>query len=65
MLVRKWLLEKLEKKDKNFSNGRLVRNLFDEVITNQAIRLSNQTEISKQDLVMLTERDIPDRGSCS
>ena len=65
MLVREWLLEKLEKKDKNFSNGRLVRNLFDEVITNQAIRLSNQTEISKQDLVMLTERDIPDRGSCS
>ena len=65
MLVREWLLKKLEKKDENFSNGRLVRNLFDEVITNQAIRLSNQTKISKQDLVMLTKEDIPDKKSCS
>lgn len=59
ILVKQWLLDKLNNKDDNFANGRLVRNLFDEVITNQAIRLSNQTEISKQDLVMLIEKDIP------
>ena len=59
VLVRGWLLDKLDKKDENFSNGRLVRNLFDEVITNQAIRLSNQVKISKQDLARLIDKDIP------
>lgn len=59
ILVKKWLLDKLDKKDENFSNGRLVRNLFDEVITNQAIRLSSQDTISKQDLATLIDKDVP------
>lgn len=61
-LVKQWLLDKLNAKEDNFANGRLVRNLFDEIITNQAIRLSNQLDISKQDLTMLIEKDIPTVG---
>jgi len=57
--VKEWLLCKLDQKVENFSNGRLVRNLFDDIITNQAIRLSNQNNISKEDLKILIESDIP------
>lgn len=58
--VKEWLHSKLSQKDENFSNGRLVRNLFDDIIMNQSIRLSKQTgSISKELLKLLVEDDIP------
>ena len=38
--VRNWLQTKLNEKDDHFSNGRLVRNLFDDITLNQSKRLS-------------------------
>lgn len=49
----------IEHKDKNFGNGRFVRNLFEKVITNQAIRLSGKPNITKEDLSSLIAEDIP------
>lgn len=58
--VKEWLQAKLSQKDENFSNGRLVRNLFDDIIMNQSIRLSKQTgSISKELLKLLVEDDVP------
>lgn len=58
--VRAWLQAKLNQKDENFSNGRLVRNLFDDIIMNQSIRLSEQDgNISKEMLKALEESDVP------
>lgn len=46
-------------KDKNFGNGRYVRNLFEKAIQNQAIRLSCKPNITTDELSTLTQEDLP------
>lgn len=46
-------------RNKNFSNGRAVRNIYEDIITNQANRLSiSDTSISDEDLLLITPEDI-------
>lgn len=52
------LREAVEQKDKNFGNGRFVRNLFEKVIENQANRLSREGIISTDILAKINEEDI-------
>ena len=49
----------VEHKDKNFGNGRFVRNLFEKSLQNQAVRLSCQPQTTAEDLSVLTINDIP------
>lgn len=49
----------LKNKDKNFGNGRFVRNIFEKTIQNQAIRLSSQQNTTAEELLMLTAEDLP------
>ena len=57
--VRDLLQKKLDEKDDYFSNGRLVRNLFDDITLNQAKRLSKWTgHIDKESLMLITKEDI-------
>lgn len=55
------LLEKSQNEQTdNFSNGRYVRNLFDDIIMNQSRRLSeNNNGISKETLMLIKEDDVP------
>lgn len=46
-------------KDKNFGNGRFVRNLFEKTIQNQATRLSGQPSITAEELSTLKAEDLP------
>lgn len=46
-------------KDKNFGNGRYVRNLFEKTIQNQAVRLSDKPTITSEELSILTAEDLP------
>jgi SpoVK/Ycf46/Vps4 family AAA+-type ATPase len=48
-----------ERKDNRFGNARVVRNLFEECVANQANRLVSVKELTKEVLVTLTEPDIP------
>lgn len=58
--VRDLLQTKLNKKDDHFSNGRLVRNLFDDITLNQSKRLSKlMGHIAKESLMLITKEDIP------
>lgn len=58
--VRDLLQTKLDEKDDHFSNGRLVRNLFDDITMNQSKRLSKLTgNISKESLMLITKEDVP------
>src|SRR5699024_6253108 len=51
--------EKLNDQEEHFSNGRFIRNLFDEVTMNQSKRLLQSTEeYTPQALMLLTEDDI-------
>ncbi|MFN2503344.1 MAG: AAA family ATPase [Acidimicrobiales bacterium] len=46
-------------RDRGFGNARLVRNLFEAAVANQASRVVDIPEVSDQALVALEERDIP------
>ena len=48
----------IAKKDKQFGNGRYVRNVFERSLNNQALRLSSITELTREDLTVITEADI-------
>lgn len=48
----------IAKEDKQFGNGRYVRNVFERSLNNQALRLSNVTELTREDLTIITETDI-------
>lgn len=58
--VRDLLQTKLNEKDEHFSNGRLVRNLFDDITLNQSKRLSKFSgHIAKESLMIITKEDVP------
>lgn len=46
------------RRDHQFGNGRLVRNLFEQILTFQASRLAHIAQPSRQDLVQLDVRDV-------
>lgn len=49
--------KKVELKNEEFANGRLSRNLFDDIILNHAKRIVQLKEISKKELSLLSEED--------
>ena len=60
--VRLWLQNKLDEKNGNFANGRVVRNLFDDITMNQAKRLVRDAheELDKNLLEKLLPEDVPE-----
>ncbi|MEO8515178.1 MAG: AAA family ATPase [Flavobacterium sp.] len=50
----------LENKDEGFGNARVVRNLFEKCIQNQANRIIKLKKLSRKTLKTLTEEDIPE-----
>lgn len=54
----KVLTEALNNKDKNFGNGRFVRNLFEKTLQNQANRLAPNPQTTTKDLSTITTDDI-------
>jgi len=47
----------LENKKENFSNGRMVRNVYDDLVMNHARRVVNIENITKEDLLLITDLD--------
>lgn len=58
--LRKSLTETVAHKSRNFGNGRYVRNLFEQTITNQANRLGKRSGLSTEELSQITLSDIAD-----
>jgi stage V sporulation protein K len=52
-----------EKRDESFGNARVVRNIFEKCVQNQANRIVSIKNISKKTLKTLTEEDIPEPKS--
>lgn len=50
----------VDKKDDSFGNARVVRNLFEKCVQNQANRIIELPKISKKTLKTFTEEDIPE-----
>jgi stage V sporulation protein K len=49
--------KQVSSKDENFANGRLVRNLYDNLVMNHARRVVNISNIKRDDLSLITEVD--------
>lgn len=47
----------LENKKENFSNGRMVRNVYDDLVMNHARRVVNLQNITKEELLLITDLD--------
>ncbi len=41
-----------------FGNGRYVRNLYEKAVNNQAMRLSTDMDLTKEDLTTIVDTDI-------
>lgn len=52
-----YLEEKVSKRDENFANGRLVRNLYDDLVMNHARRVVNIDNATRDDLSVIIEED--------
>ncbi len=48
----------IARQEPHFGNGRYVRNLFEKAVNNQALRLSTDEDLSKEDLITITDEDI-------
>ena len=57
--------EKLESNLTNFSNGRFVRNLYEDLIMNQAVRIDKSESVSSKDLTLLIKDDFSLEENCS
>lgn len=58
-LLKKYLDNAVANKDKNFGNGRFVRNMFEKTLQLQATRLAELQNLSKEDLQLIVDEDIP------
>ena len=57
MRIREYLEKCIEEKNDNFSNGRLVRNIYDDLVMNHARRVANIMSHSKKDLCTILSDD--------
>jgi len=57
--IKQYLTDVFQQRDKNFGNGRTVRNTFEQTLENQANRLSKTSEINKDLLITLELEDVP------
>ena len=48
-------------RDEHFGNARDVRNMFQETVTNQATRLEETGNYTKENMMQITADDIPAR----
>ena len=55
--IRDYFGKCVEKKDNNFSNGRLARNLYDDLVMNHAKRVVNLPNPTRQDLSLILRED--------
>lgn len=56
--IKKIILEKVEHKGEEFANGRLVRNLYENIVMNHARRVNKIENPSHKDLMEIKEEDV-------
>ena len=57
--VREWIREERERYKSNFANARMVRNLFEQMLLNQANRLVESGSMDREDLCRFVIADVP------
>lgn len=55
--IRSFLEKQVTNKDENFANGRMVRNIYDDLVMNHARRVVDIENVSREELSIITDRD--------
>lgn len=55
--IKEYLSDVVSKKDNNFANGRMIRNLYDDLVMNHARRISRVEDPDKEQLSLLLKED--------
>lgn len=63
--IRRILEKKMEDGDYRMGNARLVRNIVEDAIRKQALRLVNKKNLTREDLITLKGEDFMDEGNSS
>ena len=56
--MQQYIKRKVTTKDENYGNARFIRNTFEKVVQNQADRLARQSDISNEELTIITIEDV-------
>jgi len=56
--LRRYLTEQMNLQAVNFSNARLIRNILEKSLRRQALRLSNRSELTREELITIDECDL-------
>lgn len=56
--LQQYTARKVATKDENFGNARFIRNVFEKIVQSQADRLAKQTNISNEELTIITIDDV-------
>ena len=60
-MVRKYLKDEVDHKNRNFGNARMVRTYFESILANQANRLAGKVQLTDSMLCRITAEDIPQK----
>ncbi len=55
--IYEFLEKQVANKDENFANGRVVRNIYDDLVMNHAIRVVDMDSVSSEVLSLITDKD--------
>lgn len=55
--IRGFLEEQVSSKSENFANGRMVRNIYDDLVMNHARRVVSIDDASREELSLITDKD--------
>lgn len=55
--IRDFLEKQVSNKNENFANGRMVRNIYDDLVMNHAIRVVDIDDVSREELSLITDKD--------
>lgn len=57
-IIKEYFQKVVSNEEENFSNGRFVRNLYDDLVMNHAKRISKKNAVTREDLMIITKDDV-------
>ena len=57
-IIKEYFQKVVSNEEENFSNGRFVRNMYEDLVMNHAKRISKKNAVTKEDLMIITKDDM-------
>ena len=57
-IIKEYFQKVVSNEEENFSNGRFVRNMYEDLVMNHAKRISKKNAVTREDLMIITKDDV-------